>query len=164
MADPFDSFDDEEDQEQEAQQEDPPAKQRLDREKAKLRKELDELKAWKAEREKADRGATVAGIAKELGLNPRHAQFYQGEDASPEAIKAWAVENEFLANDADAEPAAAPTGADYAPTDIGGLPVGTKMYSFEEYEDIRKSNPFKADELRRAGRVQPVERPWAIQP
>ena len=154
-------FDDEESEEQPDPPEKNPAQQRLDREKAKLKKENEELRAYKAEREKADHQATVQKTFAEVGLNPKWSEFYQGEEATPEAVKAWALAKDFIqpSEDNNEEPAAPTTG--FTPTVIEGQPLGTKFYSFEEYEEIRKTDPMKADGLRRAGRVQKVEPQWA---
>ena len=152
MSDPFDAFDDEDSQEQADPPEESPAQKRLDREKAKLRKELDELKAYKAEREKADRGASITATAAELGINPKHAAFYQDEDASPEAIKAWAIANDFLAFAEGEEPAEVPT-TGFTPTVIEGTPPGSKIYEFDEWMKLSQTDPAKAAQLWTAGRV-----------
>ena len=129
------------------------AQTRLDREKAKLKKEVEDLRGWKAEREKTDRAASVAETFKDIGLNPKHAKFYQAEDASPEAIKAWAVEEDFLQlGEGEQAPVAPSTG--FTPTVIpGGLPLGAKMYSPQEWAKASVEDPILGQRLLAEGRV-----------
>src|SRR5262245_16768459 len=69
----------------------------------KAEKELEELRAFKAETEKQTRTAAVGQAFSTLGLNPKQASFYQGEDHSVDAIKAWALEVELLQPQEDEE-------------------------------------------------------------
>ena len=153
----LDLLDDDEDQEdtQEQQSNASAAEKRLDREKAKLKKELEELRTWKQEREAADKARTVKEVFTEVGLNQKWADFYRGEETSPEAVRAWALANDFLQIEEDAEPeapAAAPTG--YTPTVIqGGEPPAGKMYTRKEMEDIARVNPQRARALADSGKV-----------
>ena len=152
-----DLLDDDEEQEdtQEQQSNASAAEKRLDREKAKLKKEIEELRTWKQEREAADKARTVKEVFTEVGLNQKWADFYRGEETTPEAVKAWAVANDFLqiAEDAEPEPAAAPTG--YTPTVIqGGEPPAGKMYTRAEMEEIARVNLPRARALADSGKVQ----------
>ena len=108
------------------------AETRIERDKAKLQKEIEELRSWKAEREQADRTQSVAATFSELGLNPKHAQFYQGQETTTEAVRAWAVEQEFLSVDNQGETApAAPPEVGFTPTTFGeGQHLGARFYTF----------------------------------
>ena len=121
-------------------------------------KEAEELRAFKAEREKADREATVKTAFQELGLNPKHAKFYSGEgDVTPDAVRAWAVAEDFLQveeGEAAEEPAPA---AGFTPTVISeAKTVGSKVFSFDEFLELSKTDPGRANELWRAGRVEKI--------
>ena len=137
------------------------AQARLDREKAKLKKQVEELTAWKAERETADRASAISNVFGEVGLNPKWSEFYQGEDATPDAIKAWAVDKGFIQVDEDApEPEVETRG--FTPTVVAESQVlGTKSYSFEEWKKVAETDEAKAMQLWNSGRVQPEVAPWA---
>ena len=132
------------------------AQARIDREKQKLRKEVDELRAWKVEREQADRARSVEATFAELGLNPKHAKFYQAEDASADAIKAWATAEDLLGIESEENPSPPPPAptTGFTPTVIaGGTALGSKVYTMEEFSQLLETNPNQAMQIYNAGRV-----------
>ena len=124
-----------------------------------LKKEAEELRTFRAEAEKDQRTATVSEAFKALGLKPKHAEFYPADaPAEPEAIKAWAVDKELVVlEDGDEEPetpAPTPTSG-FTPTSIGeSAPLGSRRYSFEEWDGLLRSDPEKAMKAWNSGRVQ----------
>jgi len=152
-----DLLDDDEEQEdtQEQQSNASAAQTRIDREKAKLKKRAEEAEAKVAEFEAKEKARSVKEVFAEVGLNQKWSDFYRGEETSPEAVRAWALANDFLQIEEDAEPeapAAAPTG--YTPTVIqGGEPPAGKMYTRKEMEDIARVNPQRARALADSGKV-----------
>lgn len=147
-----DAEDENPDQQSNAQQ----AQARLDREKAKLKKELEELRAFKAETEERGRQQSVAQTLKEIGLREEWAEFYKGEESTPDAVRQWAVDKKFLqpSEDEPAEPPApAPTG--YTPTVIAEASVpGSKTYSMDEFNKMmNEGQAEKAMKLWSQGRV-----------
>ncbi len=131
---------------------------------AKAEKELEELRAFKAEREKVDRQNVVKNTFSELGLQPEWAEFYADEEVTPESVKQWAVTKKLLqGGDEEPEPEAPAPSAGFTPTVIdGGNALGSKVYTFEEYEEVRRADPAKADQLRKAGRVQKEVPSWTV--
>ena len=116
--------------------------------------ELEELRTFKAEQEKVARQNAVSTVFTEVGLNPKWAGFYNGDDSSPEAIKQWAVEQEFL-QPQEGEPAPAPVSTGFTPTVIAeSAPTGSKIYSQEEFMDLLKTDQAKAMQVHAAGRVK----------
>lgn len=155
MSDYDDLLDDDEDDKPEPKAKDNAAFAQMRKELKDLKKEADELRAFREEREKADRALAISEVFKEVGLNPKHAKFYQGDEATPDAIKAWAVAEDFLQVNEDEAPAPAPEQRGFTPTVINeGQALGTKVYTFEEYEELRKSDPQRAQKAREANRVQ----------
>lgn len=127
----------------------------------KAEKELEELRAYKAERDTADRHQGVSQAFTSLGLNPKHAKFFPKDtEVTEDAVRAWAVAEDFLVENPDQPTPEAPTPG-FTPTVISeGQALGARFYTFEEYEEVRRQDPAKADQLRRAGRVQAVSKPW----
>ena len=126
------------------------AERRVARRDARIQKELEELRAYKAENEAANRKAQVKDVFQQAELNPRWADFYQGEEATPEAVRAWAVQNELIQVEDEAP---APT-TGYTPTVIesGHVPAG-KTYTRKEMEEIARDNPARARALADSGKV-----------
>lgn len=126
---------------------------RLEKQNKAAASELEELRAFKVEREQQERHQAIAATFTEIGLNPKHAKFYQGEDATPEAIKAWAVAEDFLPADGELpEPAAATSG--YTPTVITDpKTLGSRNYSVSEWKELARTNPDLAQRLHAEGRV-----------
>ena len=119
-----------------------------------LTKEVEELRAFKAEQEKVTRQSAVSTVFTEVGLNPKWAGFYNGDDSSPEAIKQWAIEQEFL-QPQEGEPAPAPVSTGFTPTVISeSAPAGSKVYSQDEFMELLKVDPNKAMQVHSAGRVK----------
>lgn len=127
------------------------------KEKKALEKELSELRAFRQEQEKAQRTATVAEAFKQVGLQPDWAEFYQGEDASAEAVRQWAIAKKFL-QPAEGEPApepVAPPTTGFTPTVIeGGTSLGSKIYTHDEFTEMLKTDQARAFQLYQAGRVK----------
>lgn len=155
------------DAEEETQQEQSNAQQaqaRLDREKAKLKKELEELRAFKIETEAKLRQQSVAETLQQAGLQPEWAEFYKGEDTTPEAVKAWAVAKKFIQPSEDEpEPEAVePPTAGFTPTVVAEANmVGSKFYSAEEFAALQRNDPKKAERVYQAGRLKKEEVPWS---
>ena len=128
-----------------------------------LTQEVEELRAFRQEREKADRQNAVTSVFNEVGLNPKWAGFYNGDDSSPEAIKAWAIEQEFIQPQEDDTPAPVQS-TGFTPTVIpDSAPLGSKIYSGEEFELLLKHDPKKAEAVYKAGRYKKEEPDWKLQ-
>lgn len=117
---------------------------------AALKKEAEELRAFRAQTESKARSTSVADTLKELGVPAGRAKFYPDEaETTPEAIRAWAIEEEFLA--AEGEPVA----EGYKPTVIpDSTPLGSKVLSHEEFAELMKQDQNRAFALYQAGRVK----------
>lgn len=128
-----------------------------------LNKELEELRAFKEAADKEARKASTAEAFKGLGLNPKHATFYTGDDISTDAIKTWAMENELLTSEGEPDEATPPAPeAGFTPTVIsGGTAIGSKVYTAEEFEALARKDPAKAMDASKAGKVQ-KEQPWTV--
>ena len=122
---------------------------------AALKKEAEELRAFKAEREQADRKATVSETFKALGLNPKHSGWFPGDqEASEDAVKAWALENELISL-AEGEAPPEPEARGFTPTVIAdGAPLGSKVYTQEEFEALLRTDENRAMQLYQSGKVQ----------
>jgi len=118
-----------------------------------LAKEVEELRVFKAEREKADRQNAVTGAFTALGLQPEWTKFFDGEETTEDAVKAWAVSNKFL-QPAEDEPAPEPVSTGYTPTVIEGSPIGSKIYSFDEWLKMSETDPAQANQLWKSNRVE----------
>lgn len=119
-----------------------------------LEKEVEELRTFRQEREKVDRQNAVSTVFKDVGLNPKWVGFYNAEDFSPEAVKQWAIEQEFL-QPVEGEPAPEPAVAGFTPTVIAeSASVGSKVYSQDEFMELLKTDPNKATQVHQAGRVK----------
>ena len=125
---------------------------------AALKKEAEELRAFKAEREQADRKATVSETFKALGLNPKHSGWFPGDqEASEDAVKAWALENELISL-AEGEPPPEPETRGYTPTVIAESHVlGGKTLTAVEWREIAKRDHAEGQRLLDQGRVNMAE-------
>lgn len=139
------------------------AQARLDREKAKLKKEIEELRAFKAETEQQNRQRTATEVFQQVGLRPEWAEFFTGDEVTPDAVKAWAVEKRFVQPSED-EPASeitpeAPTG--FTPTIITEASVpGSKVYSMDEFNKMmNEGQAEKAMKLWNSGKVAKLSAP-----
>lgn len=155
-------FDDEETPEQEPKQDNQlnAAQRKL----AKVEKELEELRTFRAEREKQDRQNTVKQVFSEVGLQPEWAEFYQGEEATPDAVKQWAVAKKFLTQEEQEEapaPVAPTTG--FTPTVVADAsPVGSKIYEADEFAALLARDPVKAEQVYKAGRLKKEVPEWGL--
>lgn len=122
---------------------------------AALKKEAEELRSYRADRERADKTASTAEVFKGLGLNPKHAEFFTGEEATEDAVRAWAVEKELLTPSEDEpEAAPAPETRAYVPTVISeGQVLGSKVWAFDDWMKLSQTDPAQANALWKAGRV-----------
>jgi hypothetical protein len=146
--------DDEETPAQKPRNNEAAALRKMEKDMKALSTELEELRTFKVEREKQDRGNAVTSAFQELGLNPKHAKFYSGEgDVTVDAIKAWAVAEDFLTvSEDEAAPEAPQPG--FTPTVIEGSQApGSKIYEFDEWMKLSQSDPTRAQQLWKAGRV-----------
>jgi len=135
----------------------PNAQARIDREKARMQKELEELRAFKAEAEQRQRVDAVAQVFRNIGLKPKHAKFYPTDgDATEEAIRIWAISEELLEDvGEEAEPMTSTGQSGFTPTVIteATTPAG-KRYTREEFEEIMRENPERGRALAEAGKVR----------
>ncbi len=126
------------------------------------KKELEELRTFRAEQATLQRATAIQTVAKELGINPKHAGFYPIEqEPTPEAIKAWAIETDLLQveeGEASEPPPSTETG--FTPTVVsGGATPGAKVYTAEEFDQLMEVDPTKAMQVYKAGRVQKEQAP-----
>lgn len=168
MADIDDLLDDEEGEASETPKESAPdqkAWSTMRRKLEKAQKEVEELRAFKTQTEAHQRTSQLSEAFSALGLKAKHAEFYPADaDTGPEAIKAWAVDKELLMLEEgqDEESPAVPKveSAGFTPTAIGeGAPLGSKRYSFEEWEELLASDPPRAMKVWNEGKVQRNESP-----
>jgi hypothetical protein len=78
---------------------------------------------------------------------------FDGEETTEDAVKAWAVSNKFL-QPAEDEPAPEPVSTGYTPTVIEGSPIGSKIYSFDEWLKLSEVDPAKANQRWTSNRVE----------
>lgn len=118
--------------------------------------EAEQLQARLAEYEAKERTSSVTAAFQALGLNPKHAAFYpKDQESDPEAIKAWAVDNDFLTPEEDETPAPPAATPGFTPTVIAGsVPPGSKVLNNDEFGELLKTNPNEAFRLYQAGRVK----------
>jgi hypothetical protein len=123
----------------------------------KAEQELEELRAWRAEREGKDRTESIGTVFKELNLNPKHAKFYPPDaEVTEDAVRAWAVTEEFLNVEEGGEPASDRGG--FTPTVINeSQALGSKQYSVQEWREIAMRNPAEGQQLLQRGRVLGVQ-------
>lgn len=154
--------DDEEDTQPEPRSKDNAAFAQMRKEKKQLEKEVEELRAFRVEAEKAQRGATLSEVATQIGLNPKHAKFYPTDaETTAEALKAWAVAEDFIQVEEGEQEAPAPREG-FTPTVVSeGQPISSKTYSYEDWRKLLASDQDKAMQLWNSGRVQPEVAPWA---
>lgn len=113
--------------------------------------ELEELRAFKVEADKAQRTASVQKVFSDLNLPPAATKFWSLEnpDSEPDAttVGRWAVENGF----AQGEPVQ-DTG--FTPTSTPeGIAPGAKRYSRQEWLEMTASDPAEAQRVFKEGRV-----------
>lgn len=125
-----------------------------------LKKEADELRAFRVDREKADRETAISGVFTEVGLNPKHAKLFTAlnpeGDATPELVAKFATEYGLVTNEGEGfempQPASEHRG--FTPTVVegGSTPAG-KTYNREEFDQIMRENPVRGRQLAEAGKV-----------
>ena len=121
-------------------------------------KELEEARAYKVEREKADRETAITSVFSEIGLNPKHAKLFaianpEGE-ATPELVSQFAAEYGLATTEGEAVEAPAPTERGFTPTVINeGQALGAKTYSVEEWRQLARDDPAQAEKVFNANRV-----------
>ena len=121
-----------------------------------LEKELAELRAFKAERDKTDRETSIGGMFTQVGLNPKHARLYAAlnpeGDATPEQVAAFAAE--FGLVTAEGEQPATPTPEPgFTPAVIGGQPLSAGVLSAADWRQVALTDPTRAQRLLAEGRV-----------
>lgn len=125
---------------------------------AKAERELEELRAFKAEREQADRNHQIEGVFTDLGLSPKHAKLFaalnpEGE-ATTESVAGFASEYGLPTVEGGAVEAPAAVERGYTPTVIGeAAPPGAKTYSIEDWRNISMADPKQGQQLLQQGRV-----------
>lgn len=132
-----------------------------------LEAEVTELRAFKADREKFDRENTIGTVFAEVGLNPKHAKLYAAlnpeGDATPQTVAQFAAD--YGLTTTEGEPVAVPEvpATGFVPTVITeGTALGSKMYSHEEFMELLQTNPEKAMQLHKAGRVRLNQSPQTV--
>ena len=122
-------------------------------------KELEEARAFRVEREKADRETAITGVFSEVGLNPKHAKLFaianpEGE-ATPELVAQFAAEYGLATNAGEAVEAPAPTERGFTPTVINeGQALGSKVYTHDEFAELMKTDQNRAFKAYQDGRVK----------
>ena len=162
------------DDEESGKTKDDSAEQRASREFARMRKELktsgeelETLRAFKVEREKVDREASISGVFQEVGLNPQHAKLFAAVnpdgEATAESVAKFATDYGLVTT--EGKPVEAPKKGDrgFMPTVINeGQALGSKTYTHEEFMELLKTDPDKAIQLHQAGRVALNKSPQTI--
>lgn len=131
------------------------AKARLDRQKAKLQKENEELRAKLAARERADREMVLKAEFEKRGIPYAAVQVYQGflaaenpEEALPQLF------SQYLPPQEETEEPAPPQ-AGFTPTVFEERTVpAAKKLTRAEFEDIMRVNPARGQALAEAGKVE----------
>jgi len=155
-------LDDDEDEESTTENKSASAFAQMRKELKASKKELEELRVFKVEQEKVQRVTSVAEAFKGVGLNPKHAKFYPADsEPTPEAIKEWALAEDFIkAEEGEAEAPPPPEEAGFTPTVVsGGATPGAKVYTAEEFDQLMLTDPTKAMQVYKAGRVQKEQAP-----
>ena len=112
-------------------------------------KELEELRAFKAEADERERLNQTRELLRDMGLPPKVAGLYKGE-TTPEAVAAWVKEYGDVFG-IQSTPQVEESGA-FSPTAIGIPPTTT--YTYEQYRQLLDTEPEKAAEAVQEGRVQ----------
>jgi len=129
---------------------------------AKMRKDLkaaekraSEAEAKATELESRSRHQEVAGALAALGLKQKWAKFFPADtEVTPEAIRSWAVSEEFLAAEGNEEPAPEETKG-FTPTVISdGITPAARQFTRQEFEAGMRENPVKWQALAETGRVK----------
>jgi len=158
------SLEDDEDQEQQKPEVDPKklgyALRQRDKEAKKLAKELEELKTWRADRERQDKEGTLSGAGLSAGQAKAFLRLY--EEVTPEAIQSFRTDILGMAPEPipEPEPQAAPetpAPAGFAPTSAGTPVLGKKMLEASEYRAMMKNPTTRPEAIKAAseGRVLP---------
>lgn len=106
-----------------------------------LKRALAELKETRSERDTLKsqvRNASLKDVFADAGVNAKYAKFYDGEDLTVEAVKAWGLENDFIAADA---------GDDVAPTGEPGVPNPAAAVSQLVQKQVATAAPPATDML-----------------
>lgn len=152
MPDPFDLDDDDEADQESGKERTPNALAAAQRKLSKAEKELEELRAYKAEQDSRNRSNSVEEALKGLGVPERRAKYYPADaDVTADAVRAWAVEEEFISL---GENEAAPAQSGFTPTVVPeGQSLGGRVWSAAEWRDLARTNPAEAQRLHAEGRV-----------
>lgn len=128
---------------------------KLERELKTRDKEVEELRAFKADAERRAKQELLRQAISAVGLNEKHAELFTAarpdQEPTPEAVKAFAVEYGFIANpgsDDEGEESGS-----FGPTPPSGVPAHKKRYTSEEFDELYKSNPVEAIQAAEEGRV-----------
>ena len=125
---------------------------------AKAEKELEELRAFRAERVKSDRENSITKVFSEVGLDPRHARLFaalnpEGE-ATAELVATFANEYGLVATTGEEVEAPAAPERGFTPTVIAeGQALGAKVYSVAEWRQLARDDPAQAEKVFDAKRV-----------
>lgn len=126
---------------------------------ASIQAEIDQLRAYKAEAEKADRIADVAAVFTDAGLSPAFAAIYTAlnpDEPTPQDAARFAAEYGLPVEQTQDEH---PEPRGFTPTVFAsGTMASAKMYDLDEYVEVLDKNPAKAMQIRRAGRVRGLEK------
>jgi hypothetical protein len=146
-------LEDDEEQEQQKPEVDPKrlgyALRQEQKEKKAMAKKLAELEAFQA----GVLAEKKTSVLKTAGLNDFHSEAFSKfyEDVNDENLAAYKARAGLEAAPTESAPAPAPTG--FSPTS-GGEPLGAKVYTQKEFEDIMRENPAVGRALAEAGKVR----------
>lgn len=125
--------------------------------------ELEELRAYRAERVKAEREAIITTTFKEVGLDERHGKLFAAlnpdTEVNAEAVTKFA--SEYGLPTTQGEEVDAPSEGYSPPVVPSAIPGGLKKYTQAEVMALLREG--KADEVSRAvkeGRVEKESAPW----
>jgi hypothetical protein len=158
------SLEDDEAQEQQQPEVDPKklgyALRQREKETKKLAKELEELRTWRADRERQDKESTLSGAGLSAGQAKAFLRLY--EEVTPEAIQSFRTDILGMAPEPtpEPEPQAAPetpAPAGFAPTSTGTPVIAKHMLEAKDYRAMMKNPATRPDAIKaaREGRVLP---------
>lgn len=128
---------------------------RLEKETAKMNRELAELREFKSSITKAERAQQVQGAFKELGLNEKQAELFlrvtDAEEITVDSVKQFAQQYGLIVGDEDTTT----VDGGFPPTNVSTTAESTgRMLSRDEFEKLAATNPTRARQYLTEGRVK----------
>lgn len=132
---------------------------RLERENARLNKEMGELRDFKSSVTKAEKAKQVQGAFKELGLNEKQAELFlrvtDTDEITTDGVREFAQQYGLIVGEEDGDISTTTVGGGFPPSNVtGSADPGTRVVTRDDFEKIAKTNPTKARELLSEGRVK----------